>query len=359
MSELLFEVNNASVHQDARHTYIEGNFLNCGTTSNKRHYSENVLDEAVANYMGKISSQSAYGHLGHTGTTQSNPQTVSHLITSLTKRGKNYYGRARVLDTPSGNILHNILKAGGKIGMSSASLGSVKKRQDGLLEVESPLRLLHVDAVLDAASANTHVRALTESLCEAVLADQQKTPAAMTRHPSVHSHILDLITQLGHPEIINAQRNAIDVDTGIAQYIAPSNNMTWLEIMEKDKEEVLRALAILQTKLKGYNLQNSDFVSHLYGNYAKALRDNTRAYQRTNEYPGAGRNVDVIRHNQIRRECASMAYGARIINETIKMLSRAGRSSTRLSDPQPDTLIESIRRKAGSGLVEYKDKIKE
>ena len=168
-----------------------------------------------------------------------------------------------------------------------------------------------------------------------------------------------MITQLGHSEISDAQRrHAIDVDTGIAQYIAPTNNMTWLEIMEKDKEEVLRALAILQTKLKGYNLQNSDFVSHLYGNCAKALRDNTRVYQRTN-HPGAGRNVDPIRHSQIRRECASMAYGARIINETIKMLSRAGRSSTRLSDPQPDTLIESIRRRAGTGITEYKEKIKE
>jgi hypothetical protein len=320
------------------------------------------LDEAVANYMPKIRDGAAFGHLGHTGTTQSNPQTVSHLITSLTKRGKNYYGRAKLLDTPSSHILHNILKAGGKIGMSSASLGSVKKRQDGLLEVESPLRLLHVDAVLDAASANTHVRALTESLCEAVLASQQHTPAASTMHPSVHSHILDLITQLGHPEIIDAQRrHAIDVDTGIAQYIAPSNNMTWLDIMEKDKEEVLRALSILQTKLKGYNLQNSDFVSHLYGSYAKALKDNTRVYQRTNEYPGAGRNVDPIRRNQIRRECASMAYGARIINETIAMLSRAGRSSTRMSDGKSAITeeVEAIRRKAGSGLVEYKDKLKD
>jgi hypothetical protein len=358
MSELLLEVNNASVQNDGKHTYIVGNFLNSGITKNSRNYSENVLDEAVANYMPKISSQSAYGHLGHNGTNQANAHTVSHLITSLSKRGKSYYGRARVLDTPSGGILKSILSANGKIGMSSAALGSTSKRRDGLFEVNE-MRLLHIDCVLDPASANTHIRALTESLYEATLASQQQTSSAATLHPSTHTHIIDLITQLGHPELIDAQRrHAIDVDTGIAQYIAPSNNMTWLEIMEKDKEEVLRALAILQTKLKGYNLQNTDFVSHLCGNYATALRDNTRANQRT-DHPGAGRNVDVIRHNQIRRECASMAYGKRIIDETIKMLSRAGRSSTRLSDPQPDTVIESIRRRAGSGIAEYKEKIKE
>ena len=70
----------------------------------------------------------ALGELGHPDGPTINLDRVSHLITSLKQEGNNFVGKARLLDTPMGNIAKNLIDEGVKLGVSSRGLGSIKRK---------------------------------------------------------------------------------------------------------------------------------------------------------------------------------------------------------------------------------------
>jgi hypothetical protein len=118
--------------------YIEGNLLiDDKVNLNNRRYSSDLLSESVADVSDRIRQKSLFGHLGHVGP-NNDPTRVSHVIESLTQKGSNWWGRARVISEGGGKILQSILRAGGAIGMSSAGLGSVKKSKDGIFSILLP-----------------------------------------------------------------------------------------------------------------------------------------------------------------------------------------------------------------------------
>lgn len=115
-----------------KHLYISGVFLQAGVTNrNGRVYPPPVLEREVARYVKeKIHADHgscAYGELGHPAGPQVNPDRISHVITELKQQGNNWLGKARVIDEGMGKIVRGVLEAGGRWGISSRGLGTLRK----------------------------------------------------------------------------------------------------------------------------------------------------------------------------------------------------------------------------------------
>jgi hypothetical protein len=106
---------------------IKGIFLQ-GEVKNRngRVYPMEVLDKEVKRYNKEFIEQNrAMGELGHPEGPTVNLDRVSHMVTSLQKEGKNYIGEAKIMSTPMGNIVKNLIDDGAKLGVSSRGMGSL------------------------------------------------------------------------------------------------------------------------------------------------------------------------------------------------------------------------------------------
>ena len=88
-----------------------------------------VLEKEVERYNKEFIEQNrAYGELGHPDGPTVNLDKVSHMVTSLKPDGKNFIGEAKVMSTPMGKIVKNIMDDGGKLAVSSRGMGSLTKK---------------------------------------------------------------------------------------------------------------------------------------------------------------------------------------------------------------------------------------
>ena len=146
--------------------FIEGIFLQSALKNrNGRMYPESVMDTEVARYMQECVSQNrAYGELGHPDTPSINLDRVSHLIVDLRKEGTNYIGKAKILETPMGNIARGLLDGGANLGVSSRALGSLKMNEEGVQVVQDDFMLsTAADIVADPSAPDAFVRGIMES----------------------------------------------------------------------------------------------------------------------------------------------------------------------------------------------------
>ena len=146
--------------------FIEGVFLQSDLQNrNKRMYPESVMDKEVARYMKEqVENNRAYGELGHPDTPSINLDRVSHLIVDLRKEGKNYIGKAKILETPMGNIAKGLLDGGANLGVSSRALGSLKQNNEGVQVVQDDFMLsTAADIVADPSAPDAFVRGIMES----------------------------------------------------------------------------------------------------------------------------------------------------------------------------------------------------
>ena len=146
--------------------FIEGVFLQSELKNrNGRMYPESVMDKEVARYMQEqVENNRAYGELGHPDNPQINLDRVSHLIVSLRKEGTNYIGKAKILETPMGQIARGLLDGGANLGVSSRALGSLKVNEDGIQVVQDDFMLsTAADIVADPSAPDAFVRGIMES----------------------------------------------------------------------------------------------------------------------------------------------------------------------------------------------------
>jgi hypothetical protein len=146
--------------------FIEGIFLQSALKNrNGRMYPESVMDKEVERYMKEqVETHRAYGELGHPENPQINLDRVSHLITSLRKEGTNYIGRAKILNTPMGQIAKGLLDGGANLGVSSRALGSLKTNNEGVQIVQDDFMLsTAADIVADPSAPDAYVRGIMES----------------------------------------------------------------------------------------------------------------------------------------------------------------------------------------------------
>ena len=146
--------------------FIEGIFLQ-GELKNRngRVYPIEVLDKEVGRYTTEmINTGRAVGELGHPAGPTINLDRVSHIITELKKSGNDYVGKAKLTETPFGNIAKGLLESGVKFGVSSRGLGSLKE-DNGVMKVQSDYRIATAADIVHDPSAP---RAFVEGIMEGV-----------------------------------------------------------------------------------------------------------------------------------------------------------------------------------------------
>lgn len=146
--------------------YIEGVFLQSELANrNNRIYPKAVMEKEVARYMKEyVDANRAFGELGHPEGPTINLDRVSHIITSLKEDGNNYIGRAKILNTPMGNIVKGLIEGGAQLGVSSRGMGTLKERDGGINEVQNDFYLATAaDIVADPSAPDAFVQGIMEN----------------------------------------------------------------------------------------------------------------------------------------------------------------------------------------------------
>ena len=130
---------------------------------NGRVYPMQVLDEQVQKYKESyIDKNRAYGELGHPNGPTINLERVSHMITDLKKEGNNYIGEAKIMDTPYGKIVKNLMDEGAKLGVSSRGMGSLKQNGNSQVVQKDYHLATAADIVADPSAPDAFVEGIME-----------------------------------------------------------------------------------------------------------------------------------------------------------------------------------------------------
>ena len=144
---------------------IEGVFLQSEIKNrNGRVYPVEILDKEVKRYVKEnVKKNRAYGELGHPDSPTINLDRVSHMIKDLKLEGKDFVGKAKIMDTPYGKIVKSLIDEGASLGVSSRGMGSLKTTKDGTSEVQKDFMLATAaDIVADPSAPDAFVRGVME-----------------------------------------------------------------------------------------------------------------------------------------------------------------------------------------------------
>ena len=165
IKEINETVNYLTEDSDGRKSlFIEGPFLVAETKNrNGRLYEFSTMKKEVARYTESyINKQRAFGELGHPETPTINLDRVSHIITSLREDGNQWIGKAKILDTPMGNIARSLIEGGAQLGVSSRGMGSLKS-VNGVNIVQPDFYLATAaDIVADPSAPGAFVQGIME-----------------------------------------------------------------------------------------------------------------------------------------------------------------------------------------------------
>jgi len=125
--------------------------------NNNRKYKMELLEREVSKVNEKVKGKSLWGELGHPPNPEINPDKIAILTTHLEWKGSDLYGKAKLLDTPMGNIAKTLVKEG-RVGISSRGLGTVS--DDGY--VNEDFNLLTWDIVTDPSNHPSWVNGIYE-----------------------------------------------------------------------------------------------------------------------------------------------------------------------------------------------------
>ena len=121
---------------------------------NGRVYSKAILEREMSKYMDEfVKNGNAYGELDHPESPVVSLKNASHIVKDLWWKGDDLMGKVELLNTPAGNIVKEIIKAGHTIGISSRGTGSVQQTNEGNLEVQPDFELVCWDFV---SNPSTH-----------------------------------------------------------------------------------------------------------------------------------------------------------------------------------------------------------
>ena len=151
--------------EDGKKNYkIKGVFMQADIKNrNGRVYPMETLQKEVGRYNKEyIKENRAYGELGHPDGPTVNLERASHMITGLYPDGKNFIGEAKILSTPMGEIVKNLMDEGAKLGVSSRGMGSLDQK-NGANYVRNDFYLATAaDIVADPSAPNAFVEGIME-----------------------------------------------------------------------------------------------------------------------------------------------------------------------------------------------------
>ena len=157
--EVLTEEKNGKKDYKIRGVCMQADIKN----HNGRVYPVETLAKEVKRYTTEfIDKKRAFGELGHPDGPTVNLERVSHMITSLKPEGKNFIGEAKVMDTPYGKIVKNLIDEGAQLGVSSRGMGSID-RMNGRNVVGKDFYLATAaDIVADPSAPDAFVEGIME-----------------------------------------------------------------------------------------------------------------------------------------------------------------------------------------------------
>jgi hypothetical protein len=184
IKEVYDTVNFITEGDDGKKTlYIEGPMLvSEKKNKNGRLYEFNTMKKEVHRYTEEyINKNRAFGELGHPETPTINLDRVSHMIVGLREDGTQWIGKAKILETPMGNIARKLIEGGGQLGVSSRGMGSLKN-VNGVNVVQPDFYLATAaDIVADPSAPGAFVQGIMEGkewmLVNGVWTEQDQTLA--------------------------------------------------------------------------------------------------------------------------------------------------------------------------------------
>ncbi len=159
--EYIVEEKNSN---ETRNFYIKGPYMMAeGVNRNKRVYSLDEMKNEVSRYTTEmIKTGRAMGELNHPSTADVDLGRACHLVTELYQDGNVFYGKSKVLSTPTGLIVRSLINDGVKVGMSTRGLGQLVSENNGYNRVKD-FRLVAVDCVADPSFSKAFVNGILES----------------------------------------------------------------------------------------------------------------------------------------------------------------------------------------------------
>ena len=143
---------------------IKGIFMQADIKNrNGRVYPMEILQKEVKRYNKQyINEKRAFGELGHPDGPTVNLERASHMITGLYPDGKNFIGEAKILSTPMGNIVKNLMDEGAKLGVSSRGMGSLDQKNGANYVRDDFYLATAADIVADPSAPNAFVEGIME-----------------------------------------------------------------------------------------------------------------------------------------------------------------------------------------------------
>ena len=144
--------------------FIEGIFIQAEKKNrNGRVYPKETLKKEVKKYNKEFVEQNrAFGELGHPDGPTVNLERVSHMITELYEDGDNFIGKAKIMTTPYGKIVGNLLADGAKLGVSSRGMGSLEEKGGANIVQDDFTLATAADIVADPSAPDAFVNGIME-----------------------------------------------------------------------------------------------------------------------------------------------------------------------------------------------------
>mgnify|MGYP002631868192 FL=1 len=145
--------------------FIEGVFMQSESKNrNGRIYPKAIMEKAVDRYVTEqVKTGRAVGELNHPEGPTINLDKVSHIIEGLDWKGNDVVGKARILETPMGNIVKGLLEGGVRLGVSTRGMGSLEEK-NGVMYVKDDFYLSTVDIVQDPSAPTAFVNGIMEGV---------------------------------------------------------------------------------------------------------------------------------------------------------------------------------------------------
>jgi hypothetical protein len=324
--EILIEAaQTANVERDGKNLFIHGlALLSNQKDRNNRIYSEEVNDNAVQHLQEKLKSGATlFGTLGHSQDMTVPPNQIATVVKSLTKSKDGWVARSQVIDKGAGSVLGSIIRAGGKLGHSVKGTGSVKRnKQTQLDEVQDDFRIHSIDIVESPSIGHA---GLFNAIYEEVASQATLTSRTLDKS-DLDSKVRSIIRGLGRADL------HVDFDATYGLFQSPHDDKTYLQNLEALRADILAKLADVQAKIVAQNDGDYSNFKDVCAQYIKKIAGESSALKRS----------------FMKREMVQHVYGQRLIESTIKLLSRGGSRLSTLNETVPE--IETIRRRSGTKI---------
>jgi len=160
--EYIIEEKNA---QSGERLYIKGPYMMASEVNkNKRVYDlDNMITEVARYEKEMIKTDRAMGELNHPTTAEVDLERACHIVTEMKQDGNIFYGKSKVLNTPTGQIVKSLVLDGVRVGMSSRALGKIDQEGDGEIGHVTEMKLVAIDCVADPSYSEAFVNGILES----------------------------------------------------------------------------------------------------------------------------------------------------------------------------------------------------